>query len=146
MDILSLAILIFIIMESANVAILYFRPGSRIGNGVGVFNAFHNSEREEQKLFASYLVNWVAGVKLIFLVLLVVVLLAGNETVRVGAVVSMILSIATYFWRLHPTIKKLDAMGCITPKGYSKALGWMITGFMVMFTLALILHILIKVM
>ena len=28
-----------------------------------------------------------------------------------------------YFWRLHPTIKKLDAMGCITPKGYSKALG-----------------------
>ena len=62
MDILSLAILIFIIMESANVAILYFRPGSRIGNGVGVFNAFHNSEREEQKLFASYLVNWVAGV------------------------------------------------------------------------------------
>lgn len=35
MDILSLAILIFIIMESSNVAILYFRPGSRIGNGVG---------------------------------------------------------------------------------------------------------------
>ena len=146
MDILSLAILIFIIMESANVAILYFRPGSRIGNGVGAFNAFHNSEREEQKLFASYLVNWVAGVKLIFIFLLAVILITGNETVRVGAVVSMILSIATYFWRLHPTIKKLDAMGCITPKGYSKALGWMITGFMVMFTLALILHILIKVM
>lgn len=74
MDILSLAILIFIIMESANVAILYFRPGSRIGNGVGVFNAFHNSEREEQKLFASYLVNWVAGVKLIFIFLLAVIL------------------------------------------------------------------------
>ena len=127
-------------------AILYFLPGSIIGNCVGVFNAFHNSEREEQKLFASYLVNWVAGVKLIFIFLLAVILITGNETVRVGAVVSMILSIATYFWRLHPTIKKLDAMGCITPKGYSKALGWMITGFMVMFTLALILHILIKVM
>ena len=54
MDILSIAILIFIIMESANVAILYFWPGSQIGNGVGVFNAFHNSESEEQKLFASY--------------------------------------------------------------------------------------------
>ena len=98
-------------------------------------------------LFAgSYLVNWVAGVKLIFIFLLAVILVTGTEAVRIGAVVSMILSIATYFWRLHPTIKKLDAMGCITPKGYSKALGWMIAGFMVMFTLALILHILTKVM
>ena len=57
----------------------------------------------------------------------------------------MILSIATYFWRLHPIIKKLDAMGGITPKGYSKALGWMIAGFMIMFTLALALHILTEV-
>lgn len=146
MDILSIAILIFIVMESANVAILYFWPGSRLGNGVGVFNAFHNSENEEQHLFASYLVNWVAGVKLIFIFLLAVILVTGTETVRIGAVVAMILSIATYFWRLHPTIQKLDAMGCITPKGYSKALGWMIAGFMIMFTLALAAHILAKVM
>lgn len=146
MDILSIAILIFIVMESANVAILYFWPGSRLGNGVGVFNAFHNSENEEQRLFASYLVNWVAGVKLIFIFLLAVILVTGTETVRIGAVVTMILSIATYFWRLHPTIQKLDAMGCITPKGYSKALGWMIAGFMIMFTLALAVHILAKVM
>ena len=146
MDILSIAILIFIVMESANVAILYFWPGSRLGNGVGGFNAFHNSENEEQKLFASYLVNWVAGVKLIFIFLLAVILIIGTEPVRLWAVVAMILSIATYFWRLHPTIKKLDAMGCITPKGYSKALGWMITGFMAMFTLALAAHILMKVM
>lgn len=146
MDILSIAILIFIAMESANVAILYFWPGSRLGNGVGVFNAFHNSENEEQRLFASYLVNWVAGVKLIFIFLLAVILVTGTETVRIGAVVAMILSIATYFWRLHPTIQKLDAMGCITPKGYSKALGWMIAGFMILFTLALAVHILAKVM
>lgn len=146
MDILSIAILIFIVMESANVAILYFWPGSRLGNGVGVFNAFHNSENEEQRLFASYLVNWVAGVKLVFIFLLAVILVTGTETVRIGAVVAMILSIATYFWRLHPTIQKLDAMGCITPKGYSKALGWMIAGFMILFTLALAVHILAKVM
>lgn len=64
---------------------------------------------------------------------------------KLWAVVAMILSIATYFWRLHPTIKKLDAMGCITPKGYSKALGWMIAGFMIMFTAALAVHIMTKV-
>lgn len=146
MDLLSIAIIIFIIMESANVAILYFWPGSRLGNGVAVFNAYFNPGSEEQRLFTSYLVNWVAGVKLIFIFLLAVILVLGTEQVKLWGVVAMILSIATYFWRLHPTIKKLDAMGCITPKGYSKALGWMITGFMVMFTLALILHILIKVM
>lgn len=145
MSILSIAILVFIIMESANVAILYFWPDSRLGNGVGVFNAFHSSESEEQKLFSSYLVNWVAGVKLIFIFLLAVILIIGTEQVKLWAVVAMIFSIATYFWRLHPTIKKLDAMGCITPKGYSKALGWMIAGFMIMFTAALTVHIMTKV-
>lgn len=146
MSILSIAILIFILMESANVAILYFWPGSQLGNGAGVFNAFHNSENEEQKLFASYLVNWVAGVKLIFIFLLAVILVLGTEQLRMWAVVAMILSIATYFWRLHPTIKKLDAMGCITPKGYSKALGWMIGGFLLMFTLALVVHVVTKIL
>ena len=144
MDLLSMAMIIFIIMESANVAILYFWPGSRLGNGVGVFHAYSNPESEEQRLFDSYLVNWVAGVKLIFIFLLAVILVIGTEQVKLWAVVAMILSIATYFWRLHPTIKKLDAMGCITPKGYSKALGWMITGFFIMFTLALLGYLLTK--
>ena len=137
MDILSIAILIFIIMELANVIILYFQPHSQLGNGVGVFNAFHNKDNQEQQLFVSYLVNWVAGVKLIFIFLLAVILAIGTQQVRLWAVVAMILSIATYFWRLHPIIKKLDFMGCITPKGYSKALDWMITGFMILFTAAL---------
>lgn len=144
MDILSIAILIFIIMESANVAILYFWPGSRLGNGVAVFNAYFHPGSEEQRLFTSYLVNWVAGVKLIFIFLLAVILAIGTEQIKLWAVVAMILSIATYFWRLHPTIKKLDAMGCITPKGYSKALGWMISGFLIMFTLALVVHLLLR--
>ena len=73
-------------MESANVAILYFFPGSRLGNGVGVFNAFHSSGSEEQRLFASYLVNWVAGVKLIFIFLLAVILIIGTEQVKLWAV------------------------------------------------------------
>lgn len=146
MNLLSIAMLVFIVMESANVAILYFWPGSQLGNGVGVFNAFHHSESDEQKLFASYLVNWVAGVKLIFIFLLGVILILGDETVQLWAVVAMILSIATYFWRLHPIIKKLDDMGCITPRGYSKALGCMIAGFLIMFTAALSVHIIAKVM
>ena len=110
-----------------------------------MFNAYFHPGSEEQRLFTSYLVNWVAGVKLIFIFLLAVILAIGTEQIKLWAVVAMILSIATYFWRLHPTSKKLDAMGCITPNGYSKALGWMIAGFLIMFTLALIVHILMGV-
>lgn len=121
MDLLSIAILIFILMESANVAILYFWPGSRVGNGVGVFNAFSHPESEEQRLFASYLVNWVAGVKLIFLFLLAVILAVGTEQVKLWAVVAMILSIATYFWRLHPPFKRWTPWAVSRPRVIPKS-------------------------
>ncbi len=83
----------------------------------------------------------VAGVKLIFIFLLLVVLLTGNETTKIWAVVAMIISIATYFWKLHPIIKKLDSLNKISPKGYSKTLGLMISGFLLMFSTALILYL-----
>lgn len=139
--ILDLAILVFILMESANVCILYWFPDSKLGNGVAVFNPwFQAKENPESNLFAQYMANWVAGTKLIFIVLLAVILLVGDATMKVWAVAVMILSIATYFWRLHPIIKRLDAMGAITPKGYSKALFAMIAGFIAMFSLALVAY------
>lgn len=141
MDILSIAIIVFCIMELGNVLILYFMPDSKLGNGVAVFDNWRDAKEEpSRELFARYMAYWVAGVKLIFIFLLVVILLTGTETTRVWAVVAMILSIATYFWRLHPIIKRLDKMGKISPKGYSKALGMMIGGFMLMFCVALLLH------
>ena len=86
------------------------------------------------------MVYWVAGVKLIFIFLLLVVLLTGNEITKIWAVVAMIISIATYFWKLHSIIKKLDSLNKINPKGYSKTLGLMISGFLLMFSTALILY------
>lgn len=142
MNILEIAILIFIIMESANVAILYFVPDSRLGNGVAIFDYWEESkEQEDAHLFASYMTYWVAGTKLIFIVLLLVILLVGDPTIQMYGVAAMILSIASYFWKLHPIVKKLDAMGKITPKGYSKALGMMIAGFLIMFTGALVIYL-----
>ncbi len=142
MNILEIAILIFIIMESANVAILYFATDSRLGNGVAIFDYWEESkEQEDAHLFASYMAYWVAGTKLIFIVLLLVILLVGDATIQMYGVGAMILSIASYFWKLHPIVKKLDAMGKITPKGYSKALGMMIAGFLIMFTGALLVYL-----
>lgn len=139
--ILDWAIITFVLMESSNVFILYFCPEFQYGNGVYVFEHWEKSkEQEEVHLFAQYMANWVAGVKLIFIVLLMVIFFTGTEETKVWGAVAMVASIATYFWRLHPIMKKLDAMGQIKPHGYSKTLGQMITGFLLLFSGALVLH------
>lgn len=146
MSILDLSIIIFVIMEMANVCILYFAPDSRKGNGVAIFNHWEKSKEDEaSNLFARYMTNWVAGTKLIFIFLFIVILLTANEWTKICTLIVMIVSIASYYWRLHPIIKKLDQKGEITPKGYSKTLGVMIAIFMIMFTLALGLHLLFRV-
>ena len=135
--ILDIAIIIFCIMELGNVLILYFKPNSKLGNGVAVFDAWRDVKEDKNlDLFAHYMAYWVAGVKLIFIFLL----LTGNEITKIWAVVAMIISIATYFWKLHPIIKQLDSLNKINPKGYSKTLGLMISGFLLMFSTALILY------
>ncbi|MEG0546330.1 MAG: hypothetical protein RR552_03985 [Oscillospiraceae bacterium] len=145
MIVLNIAIILFVIMETANVLILYFAPNSKLGNGVAVFNPWFKAKDDEaSELFAKYMANWVAGVKLIFIVLLLVILFVGNDITKLCAVFAMILSIATYYFRLNPIIKKLDAMGEITPKGYSKALFMMITGFMLMFSAAAVIYFFIR--
>jgi hypothetical protein len=117
---------------------LYFNPGSQIGNGVGVFNAWEKSKADpETHQFIRYLVFWVAGTKLIFIALLVVILLTTGISTQLLAVVALIASIFSFFWRLYPIIKSLDAKGGITPPGYSKTLGMMIVGFIGLFVIAL---------
>ncbi len=143
MNLLNFTIIVFIIMETANVIVLYFAPDSRMGNGVAVFKYWERSKADEDTyLFASYMTNWVAGTKLIFILLLIVILFTGNDMTKFFSVVIVIPSIATYYWRLHPIIKRLDQKGQITPSGYSKTLGIMIAGFLTMFSVALVIHIL----
>ncbi len=145
MIILNISIIIFVIMESSNIIILYFAPDSKLGNGVAVFNPWFKAKKEESdELFAKYMVNWVAGTKLIFIVLLLVILFTAQETTKIFAVLAMILSIATYYFRLNPIIKQLDEMGQINPKGYSRTLFYLITGFIVMFSVALLIYFFIR--
>lgn len=141
MSILDIAIIIFVTLESLNIGILYFAPDSKLGNGVAIFDQWEKSKEDENEhLFTKYMTYWVAGTKLIFVVLLLVILITGSESTKLYGVIVMIFSIATYFWKLHPIIKKLDAQGEITPKGYSKTLGMMITSFLLMFLGALIVY------
>ena len=138
MDILSAAIIVFVVIETLNIGILYFRPGSRLGNGMGVFNAYRKSEADpDVHELVRYLVNWVAGTKLIFVSLLVVILVTGSQATRTFAVVALILSILSFFWRLFPAIVRLDRDNQITPAGYSRTLGAMIACFVGGFVAAL---------
>ena len=142
MNILDISILIFIILETLNVIVLYFFPTSKLGNGVAVFNYYSKSkDNEDAHLFAKYMTNWVAGVKLIFIVLLIVILLLGDNTLKLWSSFVVILSIASYFFRLQPLITKLDNHNQITPKGYSKTLLMMIIGFIIMFSISIIIYL-----
>ncbi len=144
MNILTIAIIIFIILESLNILTLYFYPGSQLGNGVGVFNAWEKSKADpEIHQFVRYLVYWVAGTKLIFIALLIVILLTADEETQLLTLVALIASVFSFFWRLYPIIKSQDAEGAITPPGYSRTLGIMIAGFIGLFAIALAWHLMI---
>ncbi len=139
MEILSIAISVFILLEAINVAILYFKPGCKLGNGIGVFNGWEKSKSDPKMHdFIKYLVYWVAGTKLIFIVLLIVILFTGSYLTKLLSVIVLILSILSFYWKLYPIIKRLDNNDEITPKGYSKGLGLMIGGFIAIFSLAII--------
>jgi hypothetical protein len=141
MSILSLAIVIFVVLETSNILMLYFMPGTRLGNGVGVFNAYEKSKSDpEIHALVKYLVNWVAGTKIIFIALLIVILITGDEATKLFSVIALILSIFSFFWRLYPIIRTMDSEGQITPKGYSKTLGIMIAAFISIFVLALVAY------
>ena len=144
MNILAIAIVIFIVLESLNVLTLYFNTGSKKGNGLGVFNAWEKSKGDpELHQLIRYLAYWVAGSKLIFIALLIVILLTTGETTRTLTIVALIASISSFYWRLFPIIKSLDSEGYITPPGYSKTLGIMIAGFIGIFAAALLWTLLI---
>lgn len=140
MTLITIAILLFIVLETLNIIILYFTPTSKKGNGVGIFKAYEKSkEIPEVHALVKYLINWIAGTKLIFIALLIVIVLTADEFTQTLSVTALILSISSFFWRLYPSIKRMDKRNEISPKGYSKTLGIMIFSFLAVFTSALLI-------
>ncbi len=138
MDVLNIAIIIFIFLESANITILYFFPEIKYGNGVAVFNEYYVAQKNESsRLFVKYLLNWVAGTKLVFIALLIVVLFLGDDLIKIHSLAFMCIAISSYYFMLNPIMKKLDMVDEITPKGYSKTLFLMITGINTLFISAI---------
>lgn len=129
---LKTAIIFFILLESGNIAALYFFPDSKLANSVGVFKAWGRSKADpEVHELVKYLVNWVAGTKLIFIFLLGVLVYRGDPDSLIFTGAALVLSISTFFWRLFPQIKGMDERDQLEPKNYSRFLGWMILGILV---------------
>ena len=137
MNILTTVIIGFLFLEAINVTTLYFDPGSKLANGVGVFKAWEESKQyPDIHDFIKYLVNWVAGTKLIFIFLLIVVLYFGDRNTLLYTAVALFASILSFYWRLFPLIRHMDQNSQIEPKNYSIGLASMILVFVVVFFIA----------
>ncbi|MBN1669040.1 MAG: hypothetical protein JW862_18245 [Anaerolineales bacterium] len=137
MLIIKIVTILFLVLEAANVVTLYFFPGTTLANGVGVFRAWEKAQRDpEIQRFVRYLVNWVAGTKLIFLLLLIVIIFTAGEATLPWVALAMALAIASFFWRLFPLARQMDQAGELAPRGYSKTLGGLIAVFVLVFLIA----------
>lgn len=140
MTVLKIFFIIFLVLESLNILTLYFAPGSKKGNGVGTFNAWEKSKSDpEVHQLVKYMTYWVAGSKIIFVGLIIVIIITGSPTTHLWASVVMVIAIATFFCRLLPIIRKMDQDNQITPKGYSKTLAIMIAAFIAMFVIGILI-------
>lgn len=142
MNILKIVMCLFILLELSNVLMLYFTPGTKRGNGVGVFSAWEKSKKDNEiHELMRYLVYWVAGTKLIFIALIIVIMIFGDWRTQLFATIALVLSILSFYWKLFPIIKKMDKNDQIDPKGYSKTLGIMIGAFVLVFLAAILVYI-----
>lgn len=140
MPLAEIVILVFLLLELSNVIALYFAPGSKYANAVGVFTAWEKSKQyPEIHDFIKYLVYWVAGAKLIFLMLLGMVILFDDFDRQRMSLLALAIATSSFYWRLFPLIRKMDKAGQITPKNYSILLGFMILAFIAVFVTAIIL-------
>jgi hypothetical protein len=136
---IKVVILIFVLLELSNVLALYFAPGTKYANAVGVFSAWEKSKQyPEIHDFIKYLVYWVAGTKLIFLLLLVMIIIYADINTQRMSLIALIVATLSFYWRLFPLIRRMDKNGQIEPKNYSIVLGIMIFVFITVFAIAVI--------
>ena len=140
MNAITIVIIGFVLLEASNVIGLYFFPESKYANSVGTFRAYERSKQDPVVHdFVCYLVNWVAGTKLIFLLLLLVIVSTADTDTLVLTGIAMAVAICSFFWRLFPLVRRMDAEGQIDPRGYSKLLGVMIAAMVLIFVVATVI-------
>lgn len=142
MDVITVVLIGFGTLELLNVLTLYLAPGSRRGNALGVFRAYERSKADpEVHALVRYLIDWVAGSKLIFIVLLIGIVITGSPATKVFTAIALMFSILTFYSRLYPAITQMDLAGQVEPRGYSRTLAAMIAGFVIVFGAAVTIYL-----
>jgi len=140
MTIIKIVIIGFVMLELSNILMLYFASGSKKANAVGIFTAWEKSKQyPEIHNFIRYLVYWIAGSKLIFILLLIVIIIFATPEVQRISLVALTVATMSFYWRLFPLIRNMDQRGEIEPKNYSIILGIMIFLFIAVFLLAAVI-------
>ena len=115
-------------------------PDQKYANAVGIFSAWEKSKQyPEIHEFVKYLVNWVAGAKLIFLCSPAVggyCRIFADIEIQHLSLLALALATSAFYWRLFPLIRTMDRNGQIEPRNYSMVLGIMILTFIVVFVVA----------
>ena len=136
MNAVQISFFVMVAIEALSVLELYFLQEKPVFNGVAVFSGWEISkEVPEVHELVRYLVNWVAGMKLIVIGLLLVLALTAPQHILVCACAVLFAAVASFFWRMLPSITKLDRAGCIHPAGRARILGGMVLGLeLILFT------------
>jgi len=133
----KIVLLAFILLEFSNVVALYFFPGSKRANAMGVFSAWEKSKQyPEIHDLMRYMVYWVAGSKLIFLFLLGLIVAVADLNLQRLSLVVLALATLTFYGRMFPLARKMDHERQVSPKNYSLMLGGMILTMIVLFAAA----------
>ena len=136
MSLVVVAIDAFLFLELGNIFMLYFKKDSTMANGLGTLKAWEKSKSDPAvNDLVKYLANWVAGTKIFFVSLLTVIVIFGPPELYSWVLLAMIISIATFYVGLYPTVRKIDSEDMLTAKGYSKTLAGMITIFIIVFVI-----------
>lgn len=133
MSALQICLLVFAGIETLSVLELYFLQDRCMFNGAAMFSGWEISkEVPEVHGMVRYLVNWVAGMKLIVVSLLVVLALTAPTLTLLYVGITLALTVGAFFWRMFPLAHKFDTYGFINPKGRAKTMGLMVAGLQVL--------------
>ncbi len=141
--VLDIALIIFLLLELGNVVILYKDPGFKYGNSLTTFTAYDKSlEDQEVAEFTKYLYTWVANTKMIFILIMLSVVIFGDEQITVITTIAMLIGMTFYYTKMHPIIKQISDNNQLTIKGYDKTLDKTIAIMMLGLSIAIIITIL----
>ena len=126
---LRITLIVFVIVEFLNVLELYFMQDNAVFNGLSIFSAWEESKKyPEIHNFIRYLVNWLAGVKLIVIMILAALVSFAPDQTLVIVSIALVTAIASFYWRLYPMLKDMKTKGQILPLERPKQLALMLSG------------------